>query len=158
MKIVPTLGLMCLSLLISVQCQSQTVTLSPCEIEQDLILLASVINSEASGESYQEKLRVGNVVMNRVKSKRYPNTLYDVIHQRKQFSGICSKLFRYDPKGDKGDIDSIKAAKALLCGKRVLENNIIGFFNERRATNKRFVARIQSKVVFTSDAHSYFRI
>jgi len=155
MKIIPMMGLMCLSFLSVAQDQLQTV--SPCYNHGDLILLASVINSEASGESYQEKLRVGNVVLNRLDSRSYPDNLYDVIHQRKQFSGICSILFRYDPKGDWGDIQSIQAAKALLCGNRVLQENIIGFFNEKLATNKNFVARIQSKVVFTSDAHSYFR-
>lgn len=155
MKIIPLMGLMCLPFLMVAQGQLQTV--SPCYTHGDLVLLASVINSEASGESYQEKLRVGNVVLNRVESKRYPNNLYDVVYQRKQFSGICSSLFRYDPKGDRGDVESIRAAKALLCGNRVLKENIIGFFNEKRATNKKFVARIQSKVVFTSEAHSYFR-
>lgn len=151
------MGLICLPLFLVVQTQAQTVLPSPCYNHGDLILLASVINSEASGESYQEKLRVGNVVLNRVRSKRYPSNIYDVIHQRKQFSGICSGLFRYDPKGDRGDIESIRAAKALLCGDRVLQENIIGFFNEKRATNKKFVSRIKDKVVFTSEAHSYFR-
>ena len=121
------------------------------------ILLASVINSEASGESYQEKLRVGNVVLNRVRSSYYPDNLYDVIYQRKQFSGVCGKLFRYIPNGDRGDIESVQAARALLCGERVLEPTIIGFFNESLATNRKFVKRIQPKVVFTSEAHSYFR-
>lgn len=125
--------------------------------EVDLILLTSVINSEAGGESYQEKLRVGNVVLNRVNSKYYPNNIHDVIFQRKQFSGICSDLFRYDLNGDRGDLESIKAAKALLNGKTVLQPSIIGFFNEKHSTNKKFVARIKSKVVFTSKAHSYFR-
>ncbi|MDB4539942.1 cell wall hydrolase, partial [Saprospiraceae bacterium] len=125
--------------------------------EVDLVLLSSVINSEAGGESYQEKLRVGNVVLNRVQSKHYPDNIHDVIYQRKQFSGICSALFRYDINGDRGDIESIKAAKALLNGKKVLQPSIIGFFNEAHSTNKKFVARIKSKVVFTSEAHSYFK-
>lgn len=125
--------------------------------EVDLVLLASVINSEAGGESYEEKLRVGNVVLNRVASSYYPDNIHNVIFQRKQFSGICSPLFRYDPDGDRGDRESIKAAKALLKGKKVLDSNIIGFFNEEHSTNKKFVSRIKSKVVFTSEAHSYFR-
>ena len=125
--------------------------------EVDLVLLACVINSEAGGESYKEKLRVGNVVLNRVNSKYYPNNIHDVIFQRKQFSGICSSLFRYDPDGDHGDKTSIKAAIALLEGHKVLDKTIIGFFNEEHSTNKKFVARIRSKIVFTSEAHSYFR-
>ena len=155
MKFFPILGLMCLSIFVDAQVQSFAD--SPCQPQEDLVLLASVINSEASGESYDEKLRVGNVVLNRVYSKYYPNTLQDVIYQKKQFSGICGRLFRFDPCGDRGDKESIEAARALLCGKRVLEPSIIGFFNEERSTNKRFVARIKSKVVFTSEAHSYFR-
>ncbi len=126
--------------------------------EVDLVLLASVINSEASGESYEEKLRVGNVVINRVVSAHYPDNIHDVIYQRKQFSGICSSLFRFDPDGDRGDKESIKAARALLKGHKVLAPTIIGFFNEEHSTNKKFVSRIKDKVVFTSEAHSYFRI
>ena len=125
--------------------------------QSNLELLASVINSEASGESYEEKLRVGNVVLNRVNSKYYPNNLKEVIYQPKQFSGINSYLFRYDTDGDRGDKESIRAAKELLKGKRILPKNIIGFFNEKSATNKKFVKRIADKVVFTSEAHSYFR-
>ncbi len=125
--------------------------------EVDLVLLSCVINSEAGGESFKEKLRVGNVVLNRVNSKYYPSNIHDVIFQRKQFSGICSSLFRYDPDGDHGDKESIKAAIVLLKGHKVLDKSIIGFFNEQHATNKKFVARIKSKVVFTSEAHSYFK-
>ena len=125
--------------------------------QDNLELLASVINSEASGESYEEKLRVGNVVLNRVSSKYYPNSIKEVIYQPKQFSGINSYLFRYDTDGDRGDKESIKAAKELLEGKRILPKNIIGFFNAKRATNRKFVKRIADKVVFTSEAHSYFR-
>ena len=141
------IGLVCLAF----TAMAQT---NPTEAE---ILLASVINSEASGESYQEKLRVGNVVLNRVHSNYYPDNIYDVIFQYKQFSGVCGKLFRYIPNGDRGDRESVQAARALLCGERVLEPTIIGFFNESLATNKKFVRRIQPKVVFTSEAHSYFR-
>jgi len=148
LKLIPMIGLVCLA---SFAAMAQTNS-TPAEI-----LLASVINSEASGESYQEKLRVGNVVLNRVRSKYYPNNIHDVIFQYKQFSGVCGKLFRYIPNGDRGDVESIRAARALLCGERVLEPTIIGFFNESLATNKKFVRRIKNKVVFKSEAHSYFR-
>ena len=120
LKLIPMIGLVCLAF----TSMAQT---NPSQAE---ILLASVINSEASGESYQEKLRVGNVVLNRVRSNYYPDNFYDVIYQHKQFSGVCGKLFRYVPNGDRGDIESVRAARALLCGERVLEPNIIGFFNE----------------------------
>ena len=48
-------------------------------------------------------------------------------------------------KHDRGDKESIKAAKALLKGKRILDKNIIGFFNEKKSTNRKFVKRIAHK-------------
>ena len=50
--------------------------------KSDLRLMASIINCEAGGESYQGKLAVGIVVMNRVSSKAFPNTIRKVIYQR----------------------------------------------------------------------------
>lgn len=143
------LALLCLLLSL---CQ-----ISTAQMCSDTVLLTCVINSEAAGESYEEKLRIGNVVLNRILSNRYPNTMEEVIFQKYQFSGTNSKLFRHDPEGDRGDKESLRAAKAILSGERVLSENIIGFFNEERSTNKKFVAKIQTKVIFTTQAHSYFR-
>ena len=56
--------------------------------KSDLRLMASIINCEAGGESYQGKLAVGIVVMNRVSSKAFPNTIRKVIYQRGQFSPV----------------------------------------------------------------------
>ncbi|MFW6009250.1 MAG: cell wall hydrolase, partial [archaeon] len=55
----------------------------------DLMHLASLIYAEARGESYEGKIAVGAVVLNRVKSSLYPNTIKDVIMQNKQFSVVC---------------------------------------------------------------------
>ncbi len=58
-------------------------------------LLAALIFCEAGGESYEGQLAVGAVVVNRMNSKSYPNTLKGVIYQRGQFgpasSGILAK-------------------------------------------------------------------
>lgn len=52
----------------------------------DVTLLAAIIQCEAGGCSYAGKLAVGAVVMNRVKSRSFPNTISGVIYQSGQFS------------------------------------------------------------------------
>ena len=59
----------------------------------DLSLLAAIIQCEAAGESYEGKLAVGSVVMNRVRSSHFPNTVAGVIYQGGQFSPVASGRF-----------------------------------------------------------------
>ena len=49
-------------------------------------LLAALIQCEAGGEAYEGQLAVGAVVMNRVKSAAYPNTISEVIYASGQFT------------------------------------------------------------------------
>lgn len=59
----------------------------------DLDLLAAIIECEADGESYEGKIAVGNVVLNRVKSKRYADSVVQVLFQRYQFTPVTSGRF-----------------------------------------------------------------
>ena len=56
----------------------------------ELIWLAATIQAEADGESYTGKLGVGSVIMNRVKSSAFPNTIIGVITQNMQFASYRS--------------------------------------------------------------------
>ena len=58
--------------------------------DNDRYLLANLIYCEAGGEPYEGQLAVGAVVMNRVMSSRYPDTVYGVIYQKSQFSPASS--------------------------------------------------------------------
>lgn len=58
--------------------------------EGDRYLLANLIYCEAGGESYAGQVAVGSVVMNRVLSSVYPNTVTGVIYQSGQFSPVAS--------------------------------------------------------------------
>ena len=58
--------------------------------EEDRYLLANLIYCEAGGEPYAGKLAVGAVVINRVLSSVYPDTVTGVIYQRAQFSPVAS--------------------------------------------------------------------
>ena len=57
---------------------------------EDLELLACIIQCEAEGEPYIGKLAVGSVVLNRVASSSFPNTIMGVIYQSGQFSPVAS--------------------------------------------------------------------
>jgi len=54
--------------------------------DEDLYLLAKLITAEAQGEPFEGQVAVGAVVMNRVKSSIFPNTIREVIYQKNQFS------------------------------------------------------------------------
>lgn len=74
--------------------QSSTSTKNPTDQsstdnEADMIeLLARVINGEARGEPYKGQVAVGAVIMNRVESSEFPNTISGVIYQANQFSCV----------------------------------------------------------------------
>lgn len=56
-------------------------------------LLARLINGEARGEPYQGQVAVGAVILNRVKSTNFPNTIAGVIYQKGQFSCVTDGQF-----------------------------------------------------------------
>ena len=51
-------------------------------------LLARIINGEARGESYTGQVAVGAVVLNRVRSSSFPNTIAGVIYQPGAFTAV----------------------------------------------------------------------
>ena len=65
----------------------------------DLNILTKVIYGEASGQSWDFKVAVGSVVLNRVKSKKYPNSIKGVVFQKGQYA--CTWDGNYNKKPDK---------------------------------------------------------
>ncbi len=89
--------------------------------EDDLKLLSCLIHSEAGNQSYEGRLAVANVVLNRMKSSKYPKTMKEVIYQPGQFtvarSGSLEKqLNRYDNYSSSSQRLTIEAAKDALDG------------------------------------------
>lgn len=81
----------------------------------DETLLAAIIQCEAGNQSYECQLAVGAVVMNRVKSSRYPNSISKVVYQRRQFGPARNgSLSRRLSNGVSST--ARKAAKAALSG------------------------------------------
>lgn len=64
-------------------------------------LMAAIIFCEAGNQSYDGKVAVGAVIMNRVRSSRFPNTIEGVIYQRGQFTpAMTGKLDRVLASGN----------------------------------------------------------
>lgn len=90
--------------------------------QEELDMLARVINGEAGSSwiSNKEQRAVGSVVLNRVKSKRFPNTLRGVIYQRSQYA--CVRDGNYNRKPSKR---AIANAKYLLENGPTLPSNVV---------------------------------
>jgi hypothetical protein len=70
------------------------------EAARDLRCLAEGIYFEARGEPWRGQLAVGRVILNRVASKQYPNTVCDVVYQNSHLHNRCQFSFACDGKAD----------------------------------------------------------
>lgn len=119
--------------------------------DEDLYWLSRIIEAEAGGESYKGKLAVGTVIMNRVRSSYYPNTVYGVIFDRRngvQFTPTANGYIYKAPSQS-----SIKAAKEVLNGYRI-SGNIQYFVNPSLASDKWF--RNNLTYVCTIGSHVFY--
>ena len=83
--------------------------------DSELALLAAIIQCEAGGESNTGKVAVGAVIMNRVRSSQFPNSITEVVYQSGQFSpvasGILSSVYSQGARSD-----CYQAAQEALAG------------------------------------------
>lgn len=84
--------------------------------EGDRYLLANLIYCEAGGEPYAGQLAVGAVVINRVLSSRYPNTVTGVIYQKYQFSPTLNGHLASALAINKATNSCYKAADEAMAG------------------------------------------
>lgn len=83
-------------------------------------LLAAIIHCESRGESYEGQVAVGSVVLNRVDSAYFPNTIAGVIYQSGQFSPVASGRLADVLESGKVNESCMQAAKEVLAGNRSL--------------------------------------
>ena len=77
----------------------------------DVTVLAKMIHGEARGEPYIGKVAVGAVILNRVKDKKFPDSVYGVCFQPGAFDAVRDGQYYLEPNKS-----SINAAKAALGG------------------------------------------
>ena len=93
-------------------------------------LLARVVYGEARGEPYTGQVAVAAVVLNRVKSSKFPNTISGVVYQSGAFDAVSDGQINMTP-----DETAKKAAQDALNGWDP-SYGAIYYFNPSTATNK----------------------
>ena len=114
--------------------------------EDAVYWLSHIINAESGNQPLAGKIAVGNVIMNRVESPLFPNTIYTVIFQRNQFSPASSGAIYRD-----ANQESVIAAKLVLDGAEVLDNAL--YFN--RVGMDCWASRNKT-LVATIGAHAFY--
>ncbi len=112
-----------------------------------LYWLSRIINAESGNQPLEGKIAVGNVVMNRVRDPRFPDTLYDVLFQKNQFTPAASGSIYREPNEE-----SVVAAMLVMDGAQVTPNAL--FFNAAGATRS-YAARNRTYVATIGD-HAFY--
>ena len=90
--------------------------------EGDRYLLANLIYCEAGNQPYEGQVAVGAVVMNRVMSSVFPDTVVGVIYQNKQFSPVASGRLALALSRDDATAACYQAADAAMSGQTTVGN------------------------------------
>lgn len=88
----------------------------------DRYLLANLIYCEAGNQPYEGQVAVGAVVMNRVMSSVFPDTVVGVIYQKKQFSPVASGRLALALAEDHATAACYRAADEAMSGKTTVGN------------------------------------
>jgi N-acetylmuramoyl-L-alanine amidase len=118
----------------------------------ELYWLSRIISAESKGESLEGRIAVGNVILNRVASRSYPNSIYGVIFDRKygvQFTPAANGTVYQTPTAG-----AVVAAKVCLEG-YPLSDEILYFCNPAISTSTWLIRT--RPVVFTIGNHVFFK-
>ncbi|MWV42552.1 spore cortex-lytic enzyme [Paenibacillus sp. HJL G12] len=98
--------------------------------KNDMEIMAKIIYSEARGESYKGQVAVGAVVMNRIQSDEFPDTIQGVVFQKNAFTAVSDGQF-----GMKPNRTAYRAAIDAVRGWDPTHNSLY-YYNPKTATNK----------------------
>lgn len=112
-----------------IQSSSGSSSSSTTNNSSNVALLAKAIYSEARGEPYTGQVAVGAVILNRVKSSKFPNTIAGVIYQNGAFTAVDDGQINLTPNST-----ARKAAQDALNGWDPTYGAIY-YFNPNTATN-----------------------
>lgn len=94
--------------------------------DNDLFCLAAAVCREAGKKSEEIQLLVANVIINRVNSSRYPNTIYGVLTQYKQYGTMWRDGVSFpDWATDEIKEQCYNVAKRILDGERFCPENVV---------------------------------
>ena len=104
-------------------------------------LLARAISGEARGEPYEGQVAVGAVILNRVNSSKFPNTLAGVIYQSGAFDSVKDGQINMEPTSA-----ALKAAQDALSGWDPSYGSLY-YFNPNTATSSWIWSRTQTVTI-----------
>lgn len=90
----------------------------------ELDLLYRLVECEAGAESEEGKIAVANVVFNRMRSSKFPDTLSDVIYQPYQFQPVTTGYIEIVEVSD----ETITAVNKAINGVKTVEDDIVYFW------------------------------
>ncbi len=125
---------------------SSTVNTGSTYTSSDTNLLARLIYAEARGETYSGMVAVGAVVLNRVKSPSFPNTISGVIYQPYAFTCVSDGQINLSPNAT-----ALSAAKDAMNGYDPSQGSLY-YYNPALATSKWIFSR---KTVVTIGKHVF---
>lgn len=99
--------------------------------DYELDLLARIVRAEAQGEPLEGKVAVAAVVLNRLESPKFPNTIKGVIYQPGQFSPVSNGAINRP-----ADQESIRAVQLALSDMRHIAKGALFFYNPVIATSR----------------------
>ncbi|MDO4572868.1 MAG: spore cortex-lytic enzyme, partial [Clostridia bacterium] len=114
----------------------------------DTYLLARCVYGEARGETYKGQVAVAAVILNRVKSSSFPNSIAGVIYQPGAFSVVSDGQINLSP-----DDTALKAAKDAMNGWDPT-NGCLYYYNPAKTSNRWIRSR---PIVTTIGAHVFCR-
>lgn len=114
-------------------------------------MLARVVSGEARGEDYIGKVAVAAVVLNRMKSSRFPNTLKEVIYQNHAFTCMEDGQIHLEP-----DPESCHAASDAILGNDPT-GGCLFYMNPGTATSRWMVKRISADAATVIGNHIFAR-
>lgn len=114
--------------------------------QSDYQLLGRIISAEARGESYTGQVAVGAVVLNRVKSASFPDSIAGVVYQKGAFSAVTDGQFDQPVSST-----SMKAARDAMAGWDP-SGGALYYFNPAKTNN----AWMHSRPVITTIGNHRF--
>lgn len=124
----------------------------PCS-EQDYQVMLKIVQAEAGGCDQTGKILVANVVMNRVKSDEFPDSITDVVYEGSQFSPVID-----------GSINQVKVSEdTIYCVNQALNGNDYSqgalYFMNRKTSQSKNAAWFDQKLtyLFQHESHEFFK-
>ncbi|MBD9076313.1 MAG: cell wall hydrolase, partial [Clostridium sp.] len=120
--------------------------------DEDYQILLRIVQAEAGICDDKGKILVADVIINRVLSKRFPNTVKGVVYQRNQFQPVSN-----------GRINTVKVTPdTIRCVDRALDgedysNGAIYFMNRRASGKQASWFDSSLTYLFAHDGHEFFR-